>query len=128
MANAKSVATRTGHHVSVQPYRGGYLMVSKVSEVVTPDIDGWWSPTPVGPWQHLGTLHRVPEPPRSWRPGYRYRDAYTYMASVYPQARLNGGRVLLAYNVGSFDERDGVADALMYGPRFVGVRVPPVGR
>ncbi len=124
VAAASPVATDIASNTNVHAWRNGFLLVTKTLNIVGPDVDAWWSAEPIGPWRKLGTLFEAPTPPPSRVAGYSYRDPYTYMATVSPSASLLGGGVLAAYNVGSFDHADGVRDGLMYGPRFVSVRLP----
>jgi hypothetical protein len=113
---ARPVMSGGGAQVDVQPWRGGWLAVSKAADILSPDIVGWWAPGPSGPWSPLGTLYRVPAVASP------AKDTYTYMPSVV--ARRADGRLLLAYNVGTFSDATSRRDAALYGPRFVEVDVP----
>jgi hypothetical protein len=96
---------------------------------IGPDVHAHWSPNPVGPWQDLGSLYSVPDPPPSRVPGFTYNQAYTYSPTLLTGVRLANRGYLLSYNVNSFDPNDGQRDGRMYGPRFLSVPLapPPVG-
>jgi hypothetical protein len=111
---AKPVMSGGGAHVNVQPWRGGWLAISKEGDIVTPNIAGWWSPSPVGPWAPLGTLYVVPNVGSS--------ESYSYMPNVVPRA--GGNQVMVSYNVGTLSKSESDRDALLYGPRFVAIDVP----
>jgi hypothetical protein len=111
---AKSVMAGGGAHVNVQPWRGGWLAISKEGDIVTPNIAGWWAPSPVGPWTPLGTLYVVPPVGSA--------DSYSYMPNVVPRA--GGNRAMVSYNVGTLSESESNRNAALYGPRFVAIDIP----
>jgi hypothetical protein len=113
---ARGLLSGSGSQIDVRPWRGGYLAVSKAGDIATPDIVGWWSQSPLGPWIPLGPLYRIP--PIAHADG----NIYTYMPSVVPRA--GAGRLVIAFNVGSLSDQTSQRDAQLYGPRFVAVDVP----
>jgi hypothetical protein len=112
-------------NADVRRYGNGYLLVTKPISIIGPDVHAWWSKNPVGPWQDLGSVFTVPEPPPSYVPGFSYRQAYTYAPTVLTGMRLTSGSFLASYNVNSLDPNDGVRDGRMGGPRFLPVHLPP---
>jgi hypothetical protein len=112
------VAEGLGHKVSVHQHRGGWLAVSKRAEFMSDDLAAWWAPTPEGPWKSLGRLLAVPRHPTA--------GTFTYMGSAHPALRQPDGRLIVAWNVNTFDLKALIADAYLYGPRFALVTVPPV--
>ena len=122
-AAATPVLARAASQTHVQPWRNGFLLVTKSFSIVGPDVRAWWAPTPVGPWTDLGTIYKVPAPV-SHVPGHTLVDPYTYMVSVSTSTTVENGGVLLAYNVNSLHEPDVQRDGRLYGPRFVSVQLP----
>jgi hypothetical protein len=121
---AAPIISEAASNTNVQPWRNGFLMVTKTFNIFGPDVDAWWAPDPTGPWRKLGRLFRTPSPPPSHIPGHEYLNPFTYAPTVLATAVLDNGRALAAYNVGSFEEADAKVDALMGGPRFLGVTLP----
>jgi hypothetical protein len=122
---ARPVLREAVSNADVRRYGNGYLLVTKPLSIIGPDVHARWSPNPVGPWQDLGTLFTVPEPPPSHVPGFTYKQAYTYAPTVLTGTRLADGSFLGSYNVNSLDPNDGVRDGRMGGPRFLSVHLPP---
>ncbi len=120
---AVSVLDAAVSNTNVEAWRNGFLLVTKTMSIVAPDVDAWWSSSPVGPWQHLGTVYHVPDPV-PYVAGYTYQGAYSYGPVALPTTLVDGGRVLLAYNVNSFDASDAQVDGRMSGPRFTSIVLP----
>ena len=112
------VADGLGHKVSVHRHAGGWLAVSKRAEFMSDDLAAWWAPRPEGPWQPLDRLLSVPRDPT---PG-----SFTYMGGAHPALGQPDGRLVVSWNVNTFDHKDSMADAYLYGPRFALVTVPPI--
>ncbi len=123
MASAPVVAAAVSN-TNVTPWRNGFLLVTKPVSIVGPEVDAWWAPNPHGPWQRLGTVTSLPIPPPSFVGGYTYKQSFTYSVTLLPTTAVEGGGMLLGYNVGSFLEADGVVDGRGLGPRFVSVHIP----
>jgi hypothetical protein len=123
--DAQPVLVNAVSNVDVQPYGNGFLLLTKPLSIAGPNVDAQWAPNPWGPWQDLGTVFTVPDPPPSFVPGYAYRGAYTYNPVALTSTRLTDGGVLGSYNVNSFDAGDGQVDGRMPGPRFVSMTIPP---
>jgi hypothetical protein len=109
---------------NVQRYGNGFLLVTKPLNILGPQVEAWWAPNPVGPWQDLGTIFTVPDPPPSYVPGLVYKQAYTYNPIVIAGARLANGQLLGSYNVSSFSATEAQRDGRLAGPRFFPVTVP----
>ena len=111
-------------NADVQRYGNGFLLITKPLSIVSPEVEARWSANPVGPWRDLGTVFSVPQPPRSYVPGFTYQQSYTYGPTVLARTRLADGGYLASYNVNSFDAHDGQRDGRMGGPRFLSVHLP----
>jgi len=112
-------------NVNIQPYGNGYLLLTKTLNILGPNVERWWSPSPTGPWRDLGLALSVPDPPPSYVPGFRYAAAFTYNPVVLPSVRLADGGFLGSYNVNTFNPSDARIDGRMTGPRFVSIPLPP---
>jgi hypothetical protein len=123
-SDARPVLVNAVSNVDVQPYGNGFLLLTKPLSIAGPDVDAQFAPNPWGPWQDLGTVFTVPDPPPSFVDGYTYRSAYTYNAMALTSTHVVEGGVLGAYNVNSFDVNDGLVDGRMTGPRFVPMTIP----
>jgi hypothetical protein len=110
--------------VNVQPYGNGFLLVTKPFSILGPQVDASWAPDPEGPWQDLGTVFTVPDPPASHIAGLVYKAAYTYNPVVITGTRLASGMSLGSYNVNSFSAAEAQRDGRMGGPRFFPVALP----
>jgi hypothetical protein len=122
---ATSVLPAAVSNLNVQRYGNGFLLVTKTYGIVDPEVRGWFSAGPRGPWQDLGAIFAVPHPPPSYVGGYTYQAAYTYGASVLPSTTFGDGTVLGFYNVNSFDNADSARDGRYGIPRFVAISLPP---
>jgi len=111
-------------NVDVQRFGHGFLVVTKPLSIVAPDVEAWWSPAPEGPWQSLGSVFTVPEPPPSYVPGFAYHQSYTYNPIVLADEHLADGGYLASYNVNTFDAAEGTRDGRLAGPRFVSMHIP----
>jgi hypothetical protein len=112
-------------NTDVQPYGNGFLLITKSVNIIGPPVEAWWSPNPVGPWQDLGTVFSVPDPPRSRVAGFPYQAPYTYNPVVDVTTRFGDGGFVGSYNVNTFDASDAKRDGLMLGPRFASISIPP---
>jgi hypothetical protein len=111
-------------NTDILPYGNGFLLITKTVSIIGPPVEAWWSPSPVGPWQDLGTVFSVPSPPPSLVPGDTYQHAYTYNPIVIPGVRLADHGFLLSYNVNTFDPAEAQRDGRLFGPRFASITVP----
>jgi hypothetical protein len=57
-----------------------------------------------------------------WTPESRHR-LFTYDAHVHPEFTDAQGRLLVSYDVNSFDSHDLLADVDSYRPRFIRVKI-----
>ena len=78
------------------------------------DICSFTSDTPYGPWGNKSLLYTTPIPGED-------KNLITYNAIVHPQF-MEENRILLSYNMNSFELGDHFRNADIYRPRFV--RVP----
>lgn len=121
---ATPVLSAAVSNTDVQRYGNGFLLITKTINIIGPPVEAWFSPNPAGPWQDLGMVFSVPEPPSSFVPGFTYQQSYTYNPVVLATARLADGGFLGSYNVNSFDPSEAKRDGLLLGPRFVSVHLP----
>jgi hypothetical protein len=112
-------------NTDVQHYGNGFLLITKTINIIGPPVEAWWSPNPVGPWQDLGTVYSVPNPPGSHVAGFTYQQAYTYNPIVLTDTRLSDGGMLASFNVNTFDPAEAQRDGRMTGPRFFSISIPP---
>jgi hypothetical protein len=122
-ADADPVLPAAISNPSVQRYGNGFLLLTKTYGFVSPEVKAWFSPNPDGPWQDLGEVFSVPNPPDSFVDGFTYAQSYTYGPVVLPSMAFDDG-VLGAYNVGSFAPADAARDSRVGIPRFVSIPLP----
>ena len=60
--------------------RGALQYALAMRDVELPAVEAWWAPNPDGPWQDLGTVFSVPEPPPARVDG----SGFTGAASIGP--------------------------------------------
>ena len=111
-------------NTDVQPYGNGYLLLTKPFSFIAPDVEAWWSPNPVGPWQDLGLVASLPNPPSSWVAGFHYAQSYTYNVMALTSTTMGDGGFLGSYNVSTFDQSEAQRDGRMLGPRFLSLHIP----
>lgn len=117
------VTDGVANEYSVTPYRDGYLLVTQDTlELFSRNIVGYVSCSPTGPFTRIGTLYSTPE--TGLFGSYGNPNVFTYNAHEHPELR-DGNRLLVTYNVNSFDPNDLYADATIYRPRFVDVMLTP---
>jgi hypothetical protein len=123
--DAKPVLANAVSNTNVQRYGNGFLLLTKTYNIVAPSVRAWFSPNPIGPWQDLGEVLSIPEPPASSIDDFTYQGSFTYGPVVLASAHLDDGGALGAYNVGTFADEDAQRDGRMLGPRFVSIDLPP---
>jgi hypothetical protein len=121
-ADAVPVVPYVANEFSVAPYRDGYLLVTQdTSELFSTRIVARTSCSPVGPFTEPVELYRTPETGAAG--SYGDPDVFTYNAHEHPDLR-HGNRLLVTYNVNSFDNvGDVYDDASIYRPRFIDVEL-----
>src|SRR6185369_5515306 len=77
----------------VFPWLGGTALVTTQGLFSNLDVHLWWSPDPEGPYQDLGAVAEIPD-------GTDVPSPFRYLGATLPTA---DGRLLLAWNVNSFD-------------------------
>lgn len=97
---------------SVTPFEGGFALVTTDStEILSPHIVLYRSASPTGPFTQKTLLYTTPE---------TAGNVFTYNAKAHPE--LSGpNRLLVTYNVNSFDTGDVYRDVDNYRPRYVDV-------
>ncbi|MCW4602888.1 DUF4185 domain-containing protein [Janibacter indicus] len=99
------------NELSVSPYRDGYLMISSdTSAPFSPKINAWTACSPEGPWTDRQTIYETPESGRG--------QHFTYNAHGHPEISPEG-RLLISYNVNTFDFDELTQDPTLYRPKFI---------
>ena len=108
---------------SVNPFGDGYLLVTHdTTELFSAKVVGYVSCSPTGPFVRIGTLYTTPETGQFG--SYGNPNIFTYNSHEHPELR-DGNRLLVTYNVNSFDTSDLYEDVTIYRPRFIGVTLTP---
>lgn len=120
--DATPVVPYVANEFSVAPFRDGYLLVTHdTSELFGSRIVARTACSPTGPFTDPVELYRTPETGAAG--SYADADVYTYNAHEHPDLR-RGDRLLVTYNVNSFDNVGDVYDDVsIYRPRFLEVRL-----
>ncbi|GIH14195.1 DUF4185 domain-containing protein [Rugosimonospora africana] len=106
---------------SVVPWRGRYLLVTQdTTELLSAKIVGYLGDSPTGPFTGKTLLYTTPETGASG--SYGNANVYTYNPHVHPEYS-DAERLVISYNVNSFDNTDLYSDVSIYRPRFVDARV-----
>lgn len=112
-ADAAALLSQTSNIYSVfkDPLGSGYRLVSQ-EDFLSDKIFGYSAPTPWGPFNEKTLLFRTPNDGG---------DLFTYNASVHPMYINADGKILVGYNINSFDFTDLFSDADTYRPYFAWV-------
>lgn len=114
------VMPNVANEYSVTKFRGMYMLITQdTSELFSTRVAAYFSCSPTGPFTGKTTLFHTPET-GLWG-SYGDPDIFTYNAHEHPELR-SGDRLLVTYNVNSFDFNDDLRDVTIYRPRFVEVR------
>ncbi len=109
------ITTRISSEFSVTPLPDGRFVLvfqlDTLSEFVAIRIGA----SPVGPFSNYKKIWRCPEVDQD-------PDIYTYNAKAHPHLS-KPGELLISYNVNTFDFLDHFADADIYRPRFIRIRM-----
>ncbi|TDE96072.1 DUF4185 domain-containing protein [Occultella glacieicola] len=115
---------------SVTPLRDGYLLITQdTHEIFSSKIEAYVSCSPTGPFTPLGTVYQMPEVGAAG--SYGDPNIFAYNAHEHPELRTRGDRIVVTYNVNSFDSSDLYEDVTIYRPRFVEIDLglrPDCGR
>jgi hypothetical protein len=117
------VMSNVANEYSVTRYRGLYMLITQdTSFPFNTEVVAYFSCSPTGPFVARTKLFDTPETGASGT--YGDPDVFTYNAHEHPELR-RGDRLLVTYNVNSFDFADDLRDVTIYRPRFVEVRLTP---
>jgi Domain of unknown function (DUF4185) len=108
---AAPIARGVSDQFSVLRRGSRWLLITQVP--LSSEIDAFSARAPQGPWRRLGRIARIPE----------IAHAFTYNATVHPEYS-RGRTLVLGYNVNGDDIGAVFADACLYRPRFMTVRLP----
>ena len=110
-ADAAPVARGVSDQFSVLRDGPRFALVTQVP--LSNDVVAFRAGAPQGPWARLGRIAAIPKIPH----------AFTYNATVHPEYS-SGRRLVLGYNVNGETMSHVFADAALYRPRFMTVRLP----
>lgn len=106
-----------GTAVGIQRVGDAYVLVTFDNRSLLPaDIVAYSSCSLTGPWSGPTKLYTTPE---------TGGNLFTYDARLHPQFS-HDGKLVLSYNVNSFEFQDLMDDVRIYRPRFVEVTLPPL--
>jgi hypothetical protein len=118
--DAADVMQNVANEYSVTRYRGLYMLITQdTSFPFNTEVVAYFSCSPTGPFVARTKLFDTPETGASGT--YGDPDIFTYNAHEHPELR-RGNRLVVTYNVNSFDFADDLRDVTVYRPRFVEVR------
>ena len=104
-----------GTAVGIQKVGGAYVLVTfDNNSLLSPNIIGYSACSLTGPWNGPVQVYKAPE---------TGGNQFGYDARLHPQFTRNG-KLLLSYNVNSFEFQDLMDDVRVYRPRFVRVKLP----
>ncbi|GAA4466093.1 DUF4185 domain-containing protein [Phytohabitans houttuyneae] len=104
---------------SVTPWRGRWLLVTQdTTELFSAKIVAYVGDSPTGPFTGKTLLYTTPETGATGT--YGNANVYTYNPHVHPELSTDR-RLLVSYNVNSFDSDDLYEDVTIYRGRFVDV-------
>ncbi|MEU9511147.1 fibronectin type III domain-containing protein [Micromonospora sp. NPDC048169] len=111
------IASGVGTAFAVQKINGQYLLVTMEGHLVfNSTIVAYAANSPTGPFGDPIELARV-------SPGSNDRPLIVYDTSTHPSLAANG-KLLISYNVNSFDRQVTLDDVTTYRPRFIEVDWP----
>lgn len=106
------IASGVSNEFSVTQGSENYRLIAQ-DYGIGKDIVMFESPFPWGPWTANGAIYSTPE---------SGGNVVTYNAKEHPQ--LGGGdRIVVSYNVNSFDSSDHYLDIHLYRPRFIEIQI-----
>jgi hypothetical protein len=98
-----------------------YVLVTQNSQAAfSPEIDVLFSCSPAGPFTDRTAVYDTPETGPSG--SYRNADVYTYNAHAHPEISAPG-HLVISYNVNSLVSTDLYANASIYRPRFIELKI-----
>ncbi len=111
IAAAEPVTGRVSSEFSVSPLADGrYLLVFQL-DTLSNQVAVRYGASPVGPWSDYTVVYTAPEDDLT-------RDTYTYNAKAHPHLS-EPDRLLISYNVNTFDFFENFSRADIYRPRFI---------
>lgn len=118
-ADSVRVLEGVSNEHSVTPWRGRWLLVTQdTTELFSTKIVGYLGASPTGPFTGKTLLYSTPETGATG--SYGNPNVYTYNPHVHPELSTDS-RLLVSYNVNSFNGDDLYQDVSIYRPRFIDV-------
>jgi len=106
-----------GHGFSVDRIDGRYVLVTVDSHLAfSSNLVAYFAARPAGPFRDEVYLYSAPEPSTG-------AHRIVYDARAHPELS-SPGKLVVSYNVNSLSLADVYADARLYRPRFIDVRLP----
>ncbi|MGA8112549.1 MAG: DUF4185 domain-containing protein, partial [Actinocatenispora sp.] len=120
------VMAGVSNEYSVTRFGRGYLLLTQdTTDRLSPRIVVYFADSPVGPFTDRTLVYTTPETGADG--SYHNANIWTYNPHVHPELS-RGDRLVLSYNVNSFDSDELYEDVSIYRPRFVDVRFGARGR
>lgn len=111
IAAAEPVTGRVSSEFSVSPLADGrYILVFQL-DTLSNQVAVRYGASPVGPWSDYTVVYTAPEDDLT-------ADTYTYNAKAHPHLS-EPDRLLISYNVNTFDFFEHFSNADIYRPRFI---------
>ncbi len=122
-ADSARVTDGVSNEYSVSRLGDVYVLVTQdTTELFSSHVVAYFRCSPTGPWSNKTLLYTTPETGLSG--SYGNANVFTYNPHAHPE--LGGpGRLVISYNVNSFDNTDTYKDVSIYRPRFVDVQFAP---
>lgn len=115
----EGLPARISEQFSVFPLEGKWVLVSQNRSGNIKEIWSYVADKPQGPFARPRLLHTVDEP------GFEADRMMTYNAMAHPQY-VKDGRMLMCYNVNTYDMEKVFVKASLYQPRFFWVSVKQI--
>jgi hypothetical protein len=116
-ADSARVLDGVSNEYSVTRMGTGYVLITQdTTELFSTHVVAYFSCSPTGPFAGKTTVYTTPETGAAG--SYGNPNVFTYNPHAHPEVS-SGNKLLISYNVNSFDINDVFADVSIYRPRFV---------
>jgi hypothetical protein len=120
-SDSARVLEGVSNEYSVTPWRGQWLLVTQdTTELFSAKIVGYLGSSPTGPFTGKTLLYNTPE--TGLLGSYGNANVYTYNPHVHPELSTDS-KLVVSYNVNSFNGQDLYDDVTIYRGRFVDVNL-----
>ncbi|MBL1218051.1 MAG: DUF5005 domain-containing protein [Planctomycetes bacterium] len=111
LENAAPLTGRVSSELSVSPLPSGRFICVFQADALGKEVGVRFGDSPIGPWGPMQRVYPCPESDRD-------PDIFVYNAKAHPHLS-RPGKLLISYNVNTFDFWDHFAFADIYRPRFI---------